>query len=93
MKPLIHYEARIKAAVDTNQCLDYAEDVSELVAEVKRLRAGVSAAWEFMSEAYTTSKGGPFIGYSQMRAAEATHQVADRMWDVMFDAMGPGWRP
>lgn len=89
---LDHYRARVHAAVTTNQCLDYAQDVTELLGEVERLRAGITAGWEFYEAAYTRSVS-PFIGYSEMRANEAAHLVASRMWDAIGDALGSGWKP
>lgn len=89
---LDHFRNRVHAAVSTNQCLDYAQDVTDLIGEVERLRAGIEAAWEFYEAAYTKSVS-PFIGYSEMRANEATHITASKMWDAIGDALGPGWKP
>ena len=85
---LDHYRNRVHAAVSTNQCLDYAQDVSDLIRQLERYEAGMQAAWEFYESCYTKAVRGPFIGYSDIRAAESAHQTASRMWDAINDAMG-----
>ena len=92
MRDLSHYQARVEAAVRTNQCLDYAEDVSELLAEVIRLGAGVTAAWTFLEEAYKRANS-PSTHFSDLPALRTVQTVADGMWDSIGDAMGEGWRP
>ena len=38
MLDLSRFEFRVRVARDSGQCQDYAQDVSELLAEIKRLR-------------------------------------------------------
>lgn len=93
MDDLARYRGRVHAAVSTGQCLDYAEDVSNLITEVERLRAGITAGWQFYEACYLRDMKGPHISDVETRNARAAHVTAERFWNVIHDEMGQGWRP
>ena len=65
---------RVKAARDTNQCLDYAEDVEALIGEVQRLQSGYEALMELYAVAYRRAAFGTGTSYEEMRQATYLEQ-------------------
>lgn len=68
---LTPFERRVHAAVSTNQCLDYAADVTTLLAEVSRLQRGYDALLDAREDLRIKAAIGRGITLDQMRQAGA----------------------
>lgn len=88
MLDLSPYYARVAAAISTNQCLDYAADVSALLDEVQRLRRGIAAAEEHYAGLYSLATFLPTWTYASATKVAHDAQVAERMLESMYREMG-----
>ena len=66
---LTPFERRVHAAVTTNQCLDYAADVSQLMREIDRLQRGYDALLDARENLRIKAAIGRGITLDQMREA------------------------
>ena len=60
---------RVKAARDTNQCLDYAADVEVLLGEIQRLQSGYDAMLDAQFTVYRKATVGVGVSYREMQDA------------------------
>lgn len=68
---LTPFARRVHAAVTTNQCLDYAADVTALMHEIDRLQRGYDALLDAREDLRTKAAVGRGITLDQMRQAGA----------------------
>ena len=74
---LTPFARRVHAAVTTNQCLDYAADVSVLMKELDRLQRGYDALLDARENLRMKASIGRGIDYAQMREAGVAYRIAD----------------
>ena len=81
---LTPFARRVHAAVTTNQCLDYAADVQQLIHEVSRLQRGYDALTYARDDLRTKATLGVGISLEEMRQAGQAFRWVDHAVDI-FD--------